>query len=90
MMRIGTTAKHGGFELKAQLTAALRAAGYEVADFGAHELVNRLPQYFFYAKVEKAPAGQPGGSGTQETPDPLSDGKETRAATVRPSISCLR
>jgi ribose 5-phosphate isomerase B len=40
MMRIGTTADHGGFELKAQLTAALKAAGYDVADFGAHELVN--------------------------------------------------
>jgi ribose 5-phosphate isomerase B len=40
MMRIGTTANHGGIELKAQLTAALKAVGYDVADFGAHELVN--------------------------------------------------
>ena len=39
MMRIGIAADHGGFELKAQLTAALKATGYEVADFGAHELV---------------------------------------------------
>jgi ribose 5-phosphate isomerase B len=39
MMRIGTDADHGGFELKAQLTAVLKAVGYEVADFGAHELV---------------------------------------------------
>ena len=38
-MRIGIAADHGGFELKAQLTAALKAAGYEVTDFGAHELV---------------------------------------------------
>ncbi len=38
-MRIGIAADHGGFELKVQLTVALRAAGYEVADFGAHELV---------------------------------------------------
>ena len=38
MMRIGIAADHGGFELKGQLTAALKAAGYEVADFGAHEL----------------------------------------------------
>jgi ribose 5-phosphate isomerase B len=38
MMRIGIAADHGGFELKVQLTAALKAAGYEVADFGAHEL----------------------------------------------------
>jgi|GEM_PF-3011194 len=34
-MRIGIAVDHGGFELKVQLTAALRAAGYEVADFGA-------------------------------------------------------
>jgi ribose 5-phosphate isomerase B len=39
MMRIGIAADHGGFELKAQLTEALKAAGYEVTDFGAHELV---------------------------------------------------
>jgi ribose 5-phosphate isomerase B len=38
-MRIGIAADHGGFELKRQLTAALQAAGYEVADFGAHRLV---------------------------------------------------
>ena len=38
-MRIGIAADHGGFELKVQLIAALKAAGYEVVDFGAHELV---------------------------------------------------
>jgi len=38
-MRIGIAADHGGFELKVQLTTALKAAGYEVADFGAHGLV---------------------------------------------------
>jgi sugar-phosphate isomerases, RpiB/LacA/LacB family len=37
-MRIGIAADHGGFELKAQLSANLMAAGYEVADFGAHKL----------------------------------------------------
>ena len=37
-MRIGISADHGGFELKVQLAADLKAAGYEVADFGAHEL----------------------------------------------------
>jgi ribose 5-phosphate isomerase B len=37
-MRIGIAADHGGFELKVQLTAALKTAGYEVEDFGAHEL----------------------------------------------------
>ena len=38
-MRIGIAADHGGFELKVQLTSALKAAGHEVADFGSHELV---------------------------------------------------
>lgn len=39
-MRIGIAADHGGFELKGQLTAVLKADGYEVADFGAYELDN--------------------------------------------------
>jgi ribose 5-phosphate isomerase B len=39
MMRIGIAADHGGFELKVKLTVALKAAGYEVEDFGAYELV---------------------------------------------------
>lgn len=38
-MRIGIAADHGGFELKVHLTAALKAHGYDVVDFGAHELV---------------------------------------------------
>ena len=38
-MCIGIAADHGGFESKGRLTAALKAAGYEVADFGAHKLV---------------------------------------------------
>ena len=37
-MRIGIAADHGGFEMKMYLTTALKAAGYEVVDFGAHEL----------------------------------------------------
>ena len=32
--RIGIAADHGGFELKRFLTVRLRAAGYEVTDFG--------------------------------------------------------
>jgi ribose 5-phosphate isomerase B len=35
MMKIGVAADHGGFELKERLAKALRAAGYEVTDFGA-------------------------------------------------------
>lgn len=37
-MRIGIAADHGGFLLKDGLVARLRAAQYEVMDFGAHEL----------------------------------------------------
>jgi ribose 5-phosphate isomerase B len=38
-MRVGIAADHGGFELKVQLCAALKTAGYKVEDFGAHELI---------------------------------------------------
>ena len=38
MMRLGIAAGHGGFTLKNQLAESLRGAGYEVVDFGAHEL----------------------------------------------------
>ena len=38
MMRIGIAADHGEFFLKGQLEESLRSSGYEVVDFGAHEL----------------------------------------------------
>ena len=38
-MRIGIATDHGGFELKERMAARLRAAGHEVVDFGAHQLV---------------------------------------------------
>ena len=34
-MRVGVATDHGGFGLKADLVAQLRAAGHEVVDFGA-------------------------------------------------------
>src|SRR5258705_5774034 len=37
-MRIGIATDHGGFGLKEELVAQLRAAGHEVVDFGAHTL----------------------------------------------------
>jgi ribose 5-phosphate isomerase B len=37
-MRVGIAADHGGFVLKEELATALRASGYEVVDFGAHDL----------------------------------------------------
>jgi ribose 5-phosphate isomerase B len=39
MMRVGIAADHGGFKLKVYLTTALKVAGHDVVDFGAHELV---------------------------------------------------
>jgi len=37
-MRIGIATDHGGFALKEELVARIRAAGHEVVDFGAHQL----------------------------------------------------
>lgn len=38
-MRIGIATDHGGFALKEELLARLRAAGHEVVDFGAYQLM---------------------------------------------------
>ena len=38
MLRLGIATDHGGFELKQQIAARLRASGHEVVDFGAHQL----------------------------------------------------
>ena len=35
-MKIGIATDHGGFELKTEVLAKLKAAGYEVVDYGAH------------------------------------------------------
>jgi ribose 5-phosphate isomerase B len=43
-MRVGIATDHGGFGLKEELLARLRAAGHEVIDFGAHEL-NQTDDY---------------------------------------------
>ena len=37
-MRVGIATDHGGFALKEELVAQLRAAGYEITDFGANNL----------------------------------------------------
>jgi ribose 5-phosphate isomerase B len=37
-MRVGVAADHGGFALKEQVIEALRAAGHQPVDFGAHRL----------------------------------------------------
>ncbi len=38
-MRVGIAADHAGFRLKEELVPLLRDAGYEVVDFGNHQLV---------------------------------------------------
>jgi ribose 5-phosphate isomerase B len=38
LMRLGIATDHGGFSLKEELVAQLRAAGHEVVDFGARSL----------------------------------------------------
>jgi ribose 5-phosphate isomerase B len=38
LVRLGIAADHGGFELKELLAARLRQVGYELVDFGAHQL----------------------------------------------------
>ncbi|SFK64400.1 RpiB/LacA/LacB family sugar-phosphate isomerase [Methylocapsa palsarum] len=37
-VRIGIASDHGGFVLKCEMAASLESAGYEVVDFGAHQL----------------------------------------------------
>src|SRR5262245_4541163 len=37
-MRVGLATDHGGFDLKEHIVGQLRAAGWEVVDFGAHAL----------------------------------------------------
>lgn len=55
-MRIGIAADHGGYELKALLTVALKGAGYEVVDFGAHELVTEDDYPDFVVPLARAVA----------------------------------
>jgi ribose 5-phosphate isomerase B len=38
VLRLGIAADHGGFALKDELTASLRAMGYEIEDYGAFQL----------------------------------------------------
>lgn len=55
-MRVGIAADHGGFEMKVYLTTTLKAAGYEVVDFGAHELVTGDDYPDFVAPMARAVA----------------------------------
>jgi ribose 5-phosphate isomerase B len=53
-MRIGISADHGGFQLKRQLVAELKSLGYEVVDFGAHDLNPEDDYPDFVAPMAKA------------------------------------
>lgn len=57
-MRVGIAADHGGFEMKVYLTTSLKAAGYEVVDFGAHELVTEDDYPDFVAPMARAVASK--------------------------------
>ena len=39
-MRVGIATDHGGYGLKEEILAKLKASGYEVVDFGAHSLAD--------------------------------------------------
>jgi ribose 5-phosphate isomerase B len=56
MMGVGIAADHGGFELKERLADDLRQAGYEVLDFGAHELIHGDDYPDFVVPLAKAVA----------------------------------
>jgi hypothetical protein len=55
-MRVGVAADHGGFELKGQLIELLKAAGYEVVDFGAFALALNDDYPDYIAPMAKAVA----------------------------------
>jgi ribose 5-phosphate isomerase B len=38
VLRVGIAADHGGFKLKSELSESLRAARYQIEDYGAYEL----------------------------------------------------
>jgi ribose 5-phosphate isomerase B len=56
-MRLGLAADHGGFELKNRVAAELKAAGHEVVDFGANELVAGDDYPDFVIPMARAVAG---------------------------------
>lgn len=57
MTRLGSAADHGGFGLKQELLAQLRAAGHEVVDFGAHHLKPDDDYPDFFIPLAQAAAG---------------------------------
>jgi ribose 5-phosphate isomerase RpiB len=56
--RVGIAADQGGFGLKAELSQSLRAAGYEIEDYGASGLALELVETFLHAHFSEAPRHQ--------------------------------
>jgi ribose 5-phosphate isomerase B len=56
-MRVGIATDHGGFALKEELVANLRAAGYEVVDYGASTLMSGDDYPDFVIPLARAVAG---------------------------------
>lgn len=57
-MRIGIATDHGGFELKENIAARLRAAGHEIVDFGADKLTSEDDYPDFVIPLGKAVAAK--------------------------------
>ncbi len=55
--RVEIAADHGGFVLKAELSDSLRTAGYEIEDYGAHELNSADDYPDFIIPLARAVAG---------------------------------
>ncbi len=55
--RIGIAADHGGFELKGFLSGKLRAAGFEITDFGDYQLKSDDDYPDFIIPLAQAVAG---------------------------------
>ena len=57
-MRVGIATDHGGFALKEELVAHLRATGYEVVDYGATALTSADDYPDFVIPLAQAVAGE--------------------------------
>ena len=56
-MNLGIATDHGGFALKQEIEARLKAAGHEIVDFGAHALVSTDDYPDFVVPLARAVAG---------------------------------
>ena len=92
-MTVGIATDHGGFALKEELMAKLRAAGHEVTDFGAHALnpdddypdfVVRLANAIILGQVERGVAICGGGVGASVCANKV---KGVRAALIHDHFS---